>query len=129
MGENRVDVDRRVEPQRGLRAALAGGEIRHIRRWFCGESGRKIARQRIIAPYAIARGRRWTPKCCFEEQRGGDDLMRALSLSDYQLQQVKAAAANLLPSQRTNFLKGLPADLAINRQTKRCNMPSPRNWQ
>ena len=33
--------------------------------------------------------------------------MRALSLSDYQLQQLRAAAKNLLPSQRTDFLEGI----------------------
>jgi hypothetical protein len=33
--------------------------------------------------------------------------MRALSLSDYQLQQLRAAAKNLSPSQRTDFLEGI----------------------
>jgi len=33
--------------------------------------------------------------------------MRALSLSDYQLAQLRAAAKNLLPSQRTDFLEGV----------------------
>jgi len=33
--------------------------------------------------------------------------MRALSLSDYQMQQLRAAAKNLLPSQRSDFLEGV----------------------
>ena len=33
--------------------------------------------------------------------------MRALSLSDYQMQQLRAATKNLSPPQRTNFLEGI----------------------
>jgi hypothetical protein len=33
--------------------------------------------------------------------------MRALSLSDYQLARVRAAAQTLLPSARSNFLEGV----------------------
>ena len=33
--------------------------------------------------------------------------MRALSLSDYQMQHLRAAAKNLLPSQRSDFLEGV----------------------
>ena len=33
--------------------------------------------------------------------------MRALSLSDYQMQQLRAAAKTLLPSARSDFLEGV----------------------